>query len=135
MFVLIRGSNWPNPPKKLPSKSQTFSRLRKAAVTKPLISDIFLSTFPFFSKLPLSVLYGYMWTKNSHHELFSLNYLLLYLVSCTLSFLQPFHWLHHFFQIHRKNFNLSTSKSFPFAFESFKPTRTLTTLLISSLST
>ena len=62
--------------------------LRKVVVTKPLTSDIFLLTFPIFSLNFVCLCYIYLCeSKESHQELYPLNYLLLYLVCSTMSFL------------------------------------------------
>ena len=81
--------------------------LRTAVVTKPITPGIFYQHLHFFSPnfVYLSCIDSCE-LKKSHHEFNSLNYLLLNLVSCTLSFSQLLYSLHHLIflnpQIHRK---------------------------------
>ena len=83
--------------------------LRKVVVTKPLTSDIFLLTFPIFSLNFVCLCYIYLCeSKESHQEFYSLNYLLLYLVCSTMSFLLTVSL--NFLKSIRTAFNSSASK-------------------------
>ena len=98
----------------------------------------FLSTFPtLFSKLCLSVLYWFMGIKKIASGMFFSKLLTFELSLLNFEFLTTslLTTSPNSFKSTGKVFNLSTSKSSTYIFKLSRPVRTLTNLLMSSLST